>query len=319
MNSSKRNKSRKPDVVVAGLAVVDIIGRVIDADSFPKPGSLSFIDTIKLTSGGNVSNVGIDLSKMGLRVAGVTRVGEDELGRFLINEFKSYDIDVTGITIDRKKQTSSTVVCVARDGERSFLHTRGCLVNFSHTDILSSLPIIQQADLFAFGYLGLLPEMERRYGVLLKTIKEKSGAAILLDTGGKPAVSKRSLKTFLPYVDYFIPSYEEAVMISGIENPEDIIAYFRDAGSAGIVCIKMGKEGCIISDGRETRRIGIRRVRKVADTTGAGDAFVAGFIAATLRDFDPFRAAAIGTKVAADCITQVGASTAIGSFEKYSR
>lgn len=317
MNSKKRKISGKPDVTIAGLAVVDIIGRVIEADAFPRPGSLSVIDSIKLTSGGNVSNVGIDLAKMGLRVGAITRLGNDELGRFLTNEFNTYKIDVSGIIIDRKKQTSSTIVCVAEDGERSFLHTRGCLTNFIYGDILKNISLIKKSKIFVLGYLGLLPELEKQYRSLFKTIKMKTGVRILLDTGGKPDVSVERLKSFLPYVDFFIPSYEEAVMLSGHDDPEDIIAFFYDAGASGVVGVKMGKNGCIISDKKELKHIKGKRVAKVTDTTGAGDAFVAGFIAATLHGFDPFKAARTGNKVAADCITALGASTAVESFEKY--
>jgi sugar/nucleoside kinase (ribokinase family) len=317
MNIKKGASFRKTDVVVAGLAVVDIIGRVIDAERFPKPGSLSIVDAIKLTSGGNVSNVGIDLVKLGFAVGAITRVGHDELGRFLIDEFRTFNIDTSGVTIDRRKQTSSTIVCVGEDGERSFLHTRGCLENFSTNDILKNLPLIKQAGFFAFGYLGLLPETEKQFGRILKTIKSETNAKILLDTGGRPDVSVRALKRFLPYVDYFIPSYEEAVMISGTDNPERIISFFYDAGAGDTVGIKLGKNGCIISDGREINKIKGKRVRNVVDTTGAGDAFVAGFIAAHLRGFDPFYAAKVGNRVAADCITKVGASTAVQSLERY--
>jgi sugar/nucleoside kinase (ribokinase family) len=55
------------------------------------------------------------------------------------------------------------------------------------------------------------------------------------------------------------------------------------------------------------------------DSTGAGDAFVSGFLAGTLRGFDPFAAAKIGNAVAASCVTAVGASTAIGPLETYLR
>lgn len=317
MNSKKRKIFGELDVTVAGLAVVDIIGRVIESGSFPPPGSLSVIDSIKLTSGGNVSNVGIDMAKMGFRVGAITRIGNDELGRFLLNEFNTNKIDVSGIIIDRKKQTSSTIVCVAEDGERSFLHTRGCLKNFTSGDILKNVSLIRKSKIFVLGYLGLLPELEEQYRRLLKTIKMKTGVRILLDTGGKPDVSGETLKSFLPYVDYFIPSYEEAVMLSGYDDPEDIIESFYDAGAPGIVGVKMGKDGCIITDKKEVKHIKGKRVARVTDTTGAGDAFVAGFIAATLYGIDPFKAAKTGNNVAADCITALGASTAVQSFEKY--
>ncbi|MBI3004324.1 MAG: carbohydrate kinase family protein, partial [Ignavibacteriales bacterium] len=74
----KRQKSDKTlDVVVAGLAVVDIIGKPIDLSHPPKKGGLRQIEDIILTTGGNVSNVGIDLAKLGFHVGAITRVGKD--------------------------------------------------------------------------------------------------------------------------------------------------------------------------------------------------------------------------------------------------
>ncbi len=318
MNAHNDIIINQPDVIVAGLAVVDIIGRIIDSTTLPEPGGLSLIDSIKLSSGGNAANVGIDLSMLGFQAGAITRIGDDELGRFLLNEFETHKIDTSGFTIDRDNQTASTIVCVAGDGERSFLHTRGCLIDFRADDILKNLPLIGKSRIFAFGYLGLLPEMEPDFGRILKTIKEETNCRTLLDTGGKPDVSLQKLKSLLPYVDYFVPSYDEAGNITGRENPEEIIAFFRDAGARGIVGVKMGKDGCIISDMHEIRYIAGEKVNNVIDTTGAGDAFIAGFIAAILKRFNPFEAAGIGNRVAADCITALGASTAIQSFDTYS-
>jgi len=304
-------------VVVAGLAVVDVLGRPVRLNALPKPGGLQFLDSITMSTGGNVSNVGIDLAKLGFRVAAITRIGNDSLGRFILHEFKRHRLGTRGVRVDRTAQTSSTFVAISKDGERSFLHTRGCLATFLVSDVLENLSLVRRARIFAFGYLGLLPEMEKDLEALFRTIKRKTGAGILLDTGGNPRRQSRRFSSFIRYVDYFIPSYEEAVSLTGCKKPEDIMRYFYDKGAPNVVGVKMGARGCFIATPHATEYVPAIPVKRAVDTTGAGDAFVAGFLASIIRGFNPFEAAKIGNAVAAACITAVGASSAIRPFKQY--
>lgn len=305
------------DVVVAGVAVVDIIGRPVEVQRLPKRGGLQFLDSIMLTTGGNVSNVGIDLQKLGFRAVAITRIGDDALGRFLQHQYLASGMRIDGILEDATAQTSATIVCVGNDGERTFLHTRGCMKNFRASDVLGSLHLIKPSKIFAFGYLGLLPEVEKDFPMLFQTIKQQTSVEILLDTGGTPNCSLKLMKEFLPFVDYFIPSYEEAVLLTGKKQPEEIVQTFRQAGAPNVVGVKLGKDGCYISNKHEARYIKPLRVPKVVDTTGAGDAFVAGFLGGILKGYDPFESARIGNAVAADCITAMGASTGIKTAKNY--
>ncbi len=310
--------ARRLDAVVAGLAVVDVLGRPVDFDDLPKPGGLKFLDSITMSTGGNVSNVGIDLAKLGFQVAAITRIGNDALGRFILHDFKQHRLETRGVLVDRTAQTSATFVGIGKDGERAFLHTRGCTDNFCVTDVVENLPLLKRSKIFALGYLGLLPEMEKNLGVLFQTIKRKTSVSILLDTGGNPRRQPRRFSSFLRHVDYFIPSYEEAVSLTGRKKPEDIIQYLYDKGAPNVVGVKMGARGCFIATRQMTHHIPAVSVKRVVDTTGAGDAFVAGFLASIIRGFNPFEAARIGNAVAAECITAVGASTAIKKFKQYS-
>lgn len=305
--------------MVAGLAVADIIGVPVDLNKLPKRGGLQMIDSVTLASGGNVSNVGIDLAKLGARVGAITRIGNDALGRFLKAQYLERGIDTSGVIVDGSKQTSATFVSVGKDGERTFLHTRGCMANFRARDVLHNLSFVKKARLFAFGYLGLLPETERDFKNLFSAIKRDTRCLILLDTAGVPRVSLQSVRAWLPLVDFFIPSLDEATQITRRKRPEEIVDVFRCAGARKVVGVKLGSNGCYVSDGRKARYLKPKRVKKVVDATGAGDAFVAGFIAATLRGFDPFKAAEVGNAVAADCITAIGASTAIKPLKVYVR
>lgn len=305
------------DVSVAGVAVVDIIGRPVEVRKLPKRGGLQFLDSIMLTTGGNVSNVGIDLQKLGFRAVAMTRIGDDALGRFLLHQYLSSGMKIKGILEDRTAQTASTIVCVGDDGERTFLHTRGCMKNFRATDVLGNLHLIKSSKIFAFGYLGLLPEVEKDFPMLFQAIKQQTSVEILLDTGGTPKCSPKLMKEFLPFVDYFIPSYEEAVLLTGKKQPEEIVKAFRQAGAPHVVGVKLGKDGCYISYKYEERYIKPLRVSKVVDTTGAGDAFVAGFLGGILKGRDPFESARIGNAVAADCITALGASTGVKTAKDY--
>jgi sugar/nucleoside kinase (ribokinase family) len=311
------NQLKHLDVVVAGLALADIIGRPVEFNKPPKRGALQLIDSVTLTTGGNVSNVGIDLARLGFRVGAITRVGNDSIGRFVLQHYRTFGMDTEGVIIDAKAQTSATIVGVDAAGERTFLHTRGCMKNFRAHDILSHIPLIRKAPLFAIGYLGLLPETEKEFKHLFRTLKHETSVKIFLDTAASPRVTAKELRGFLPYVDYFIPSYEEAVALTGRKTPESIVEALLKAGAPHVVGVKLAERGCFLSDGRSGRMIKAKRVKNVVDATGAGDAFVAGFIAATLRGLDPFKAARVANSVAASCVSAVGASTAIRTLEEY--
>ena len=305
------------DVVVAGLALTDIIGRPVDLNNLPKRGALKLIDSITLTTGGNVSNVGIDLAKLGFRVGAITRVGHDSLGRYVTQHYRTFGIDTEGVIIDARAQTSATMVSVDKTGERTFLHTRGCMKNFRAADILSRLPLLQKSHILAVGYLGLLPETEKEFKRLFSAVKQRTSVKIFLDSAASPRVAPRDLRGFLPYVDYFIPSYEEAALITGCKTPESIVKFLRQAGAPHVVGVKLGSRGCYLSDGNRGDYVKGRKVRRVVDATGAGDAFVAGFIAATLKGMDAFESARVANAVAASCISAVGASTAIKQLHYY--
>ncbi len=311
------NHPEHPDVIVAGIALTDIIGRPVDLKNLPKRGALKLIDSITLTTGGNVSNVGIDLAKLGFAVAAITRVGNDALGRYVTQHYRTHGIDIQGVIIDAGAQTSATMVSVDKTGERTFLHTRGCMKNFRATDVLSRLDLLRKARILAVGYLGLLPETEKEFARLFRTVKEKAPLKILLDSAASPRVPVKALRGFLPYIDFFIPSYEEAVLLTGCKTPESIVEFLRRAGAPHVVGVKLGAQGCYLSDGRRAAYVKARRVRKVVDATGAGDAFVAGFIAGTLKGMDAFETARVANAVAAACVSAVGASTAIKAFHHY--
>jgi len=319
MNIPPLSSVRDLDVVVAGVSVVDVIGRPVDLRRVPKPGGMQRIGSITMTTGGNVPNVGIDLAKLGLRVGAVTRVGNDTFGGFLRSQMEMHGITSAGLVLDGTRQTSSTIVGVDRNGERTFFHTRGCMENFRVEDLLEHINVVRRGRILVFGYYGLLPECDRHLGRLFRAIHQKTGIPVLLDTAGAPGRDDKLLRTFLPYVDYFLPSYDEACAITGEKTPARIVQALADAGATGVLGVKLGSEGCYISWRGKAKRIPARKVRRIVDTTGAGDAFVAGFVAGIIGGADPFAAAKLGNAVAASSLSAVGASTAIRPVREYQR
>ena len=245
--------TQRLDAVVAGVAVVDIIGRPVLFSRLPRKGTLTLIDSITMTTGGNVANCGTDLAKMGFRVGAITRVGDDALGAHLRSELSRHGIDTGGVRTTRGAQTSATIVAVGPDGERTFLHTRGALKRFRVEDILSHLDTIRRAKFFVFGYYGLLPECDASLPRLFRAVKEKTGAETLLDTGGNPVRNDRRLAAILQQVDYFLPSLDEARVLTGCGSPREIVRHLRALGARGTLGVKMGSRGCYLDVDGEAR------------------------------------------------------------------
>ena len=115
----------------------------------------------------------------------------------------------------------------------------------------------------------------------------------------------------LPYLDIFLPNNDESVHITGISDPKKQLEFYQERG-AGIVGIKMGEKGVLISDGNECFHMGVYQV-PVVDTCGAGDAFIAGFIYGVLQKWGLRRTAEFASATAAFCIQSIGTTTAVPS------
>ena len=117
------------------------------------------------------------------------------------------------------------------------------------------------------------------------------------------------LTDLLPSVDYFMPSLEEAAFLSGRADPADAAAFFIDKG-AGACVFKMGEQGSYTRTREGAFRTPAFKV-PVSDTTGCGDAYCGGFVAALAADLDLERACRLGAATAALVATGLGSDAGV--------
>jgi sugar/nucleoside kinase (ribokinase family) len=121
------------------------------------------------------------------------------------------------------------------------------------------------------------------------------------------------IKPAMAYVDYFAPSIEEATALCGYESPEDAARYFHDLGVHTCV-LTMGGDGCFVSTPETSFRLPAHDIQ-VVDTTGCGDAFTGGLIAALHRGWDIEQAARFGGTCGALCAGGLGSDAGIVDFD----
>ena len=118
----------------------------------------------------------------------------------------------------------------------------------------------------------------------------------------------------IPCLDLFMPSYDEAVKLSGKKELSEIADFFFEIG-AGSVVIKTGADGAYICESREKRySLPTYRTVKPKDTTGAGDSFCAGFLAGLAQGWSYEESGRFANAVGTHCIMEIGASTGIRSI-----
>jgi len=144
-----------------------------------------------------------------------------------------------------------------------------------------------------------------------------AGCRVVLETGGSGG-TLGELSAALPHVAVYVPSLDEAVHQTGLADPREIIACYRGPGATGIVAVKLGSKGAILSPaaGELIDIPCIPAPGPVADTTGAGDSFLAGLLTGLLRDMPLREAGLLGAATAACCVTGVGATAGLRSYEE---
>jgi len=305
-------KNKSIDVLCVGLMFCDIVAKPVDNDIFEKDSQM--LDDLKVASGGDAFNAAVNLSKLGVKVALVGRTGKDMMGDFLLNAAVDNKISTDLIKQVTGVSTATSIVLVDRNSERHFLVYGDANNTLSPDDISDDL--LKSASIVHLGSAMALVNFEGKSLVDFFQKAQKAGALTSMDvTWDGSGLWLSRIEEALYFTDIFMPSLNEAKMITGLDKPEEMVLFFKKFGIKKLV-IKLSENGSLVTDFNETFMIPAYRNINVVDTTGAGDAYVSGFLTATLKNKSLYECGVFGTATAAFCVTQPGATTGVKGFDE---
>jgi sugar/nucleoside kinase (ribokinase family) len=302
-------------VVCLGIQIVDILGRPVSR--IPDGQNVALLDEIRITVAGTAAGTAIDLAKLGAEVITMGAIGKDGLANFLLTTYKNYGVDTRYLVRKDGVQTSATMLPIRPNGERPALHIIGANGELTWEDL--NLDVIASAEYLHMGGTSLLSKFDGEPTRRVLDFAKQNGVITTFDL---VAVNRPDLldliEPCLPYVDYFMPGFEEAIMMCGLTDRQAVIRFFLERGAKHTV-FKMGAEGSSIAF-MENGRINERRIpcfkAPIVDSTGCGDAYCAGFIMGLSMGWDLEKAGRLGTAAGGLVIQGLGSDAGIVNLDQ---
>ncbi|MCW4006782.1 MAG: carbohydrate kinase family protein [Candidatus Bathyarchaeota archaeon] len=265
----------------------------------------SYIKTRSVNCGGSAANTAVGLARLGCKTGFIGKVGGDKEGKLLVEDFCKEGVDTQGI-IHAKYGESGTVM--------GFVDDQGQRALYIHSGVNDALAIEEISKDYAANarFLHLTSFVGEKsfqtqkdlLETLPRTVKVSFDPGVLYAQKGKTKLQPILQRTYL-----MMPNRSELKLITGEQDPTKGAAALLELG-VQICAVKLGANGCYITDGKQTHTIEPHKGRLV-DTTGAGDAFNAGFIYGLLNGKDLLECGRIGNFVASRCVMELGARTSL--------
>ena len=303
-------------IAVAGTIVVDVSAHPVVR--MPERGGLEAVERIDLYVGGAVANTGMALSRLGVPVGTIGCVGKDPLGRIVMEELSVW-AEGFWIYEDETRSTSATMVLIHPDGERTFISAVGANAGLKEEHLPWEELVEAGARAIHLGYALLLPGLDG--APMVHTLKRARdlGLLVSLDVTWIPAASWEDALSLLTHADVFCPNLREAEAITGEADPSRAADALLDAGVKEVVAITLGKEGCYVKPAGGSGEHIARQEAPAVDTTGAGDAFVAGMLAAWYKGYDWTTAGRVANVAGATATFELGAAEGVRDWEEVLR
>lgn len=285
---------------IAGIGKTNVDLLYADMKKLPAVGEEVYTDHFMLQLGGGLPATLMNLARLGVPVKLATYLGEDIFSQFAADEYRKSRTDYVNFHTDGAIPVNITSAVILPQ-DRSFISYGIPQTAFSDTE---KSRFYEMAKGCAFCYMEN-PALADVY----RQLKEE-GAVLVYDTGWDDALSFEKYESMLTLADYYVPNQKEAMKLTGADTPQQAAEALRKYFEK--VVVKLDKDGClgIDKDGTMFTVPALRQFRCV-DSTGAGDAFLSGFLYGLYHRF-PFKDC-----IMAGNITGGKAVTAIGALSAY--
>jgi ribokinase len=297
------------------MTVFDAVGfgglnldKLFKVNKIAKAEEESYIKDCEEACGGSAANTIVGLARLGCKVGFIGKVADDREGKMLVEDFRREGVDTNGIIHTEHGRSGTVMGFVDEKGDRALYVDPG--VN----DIIESNEVNME---YVF---------QTRFLHLTSFIGEKSFQAQKRLIQGLPQTVKLSLdpgELYARKVSMLEPIIEKTFVLMPNLNELELLTKTADYRKGAevllkkgveIVAVKLGSKGCYVTDGRENHLIDAFKV-KVVDTTGAGDAFCAGFLYGLISDKSLYKCGRLGNFVASRCIMKMGARPGLPYFK----
>ncbi|MHA1240978.1 MAG: carbohydrate kinase family protein [Promethearchaeota archaeon] len=302
------------DIICIGAALVDMVAQV---ERHPSDDDEVFVSNLNLFSGGAAANTSYACAKIGLSTAFIGKLGEkDPFSEKIINDFKEVSVDTRLIKYSRDYTTGSAYVALNQKGDRRIYANSGAANYLSKKDI-STKELKNTKIIFLSSLQNIVPLLHAaKIGRNLNIPVILNPGMLIIDQGFD------YIKNLLEKIDILIISQREfRTLFNFKENDlsedsirESSVSLF--ALGIKVIVITLGEKGAFLLTTAHDELIHPLKINKVTDTTGAGDAFSAGFIFGLVQNlslkFEQVRNnVIIGNFVAGNCIQKLGARNGI--------
>lgn len=284
------------DVIGFGALNVDKLYKV---NMIAREEEESFVMDFQEAPGGSAANTIAGLARLELRTGFIGKIAGDREGELLLNDFRKEKVDTNGIIVSKKGRSGVVTGYVDGKGERALYVDPGVndWLDFKEINLDYA---VDTEFLHLTSFVG-----EKPFEAQKQLINQLSTVKISFDPG--TLYARKSLKSLKPIIQkshVAFPNENEIKLLTGRDFEGGSKVLINEGVS--LVAVKLGARGCYVTNGEESHLVAPYE-KNLVDTTGAGDAFCAGFLYGLIRGRDLYECGRLGNFVAARCIEQVGA------------
>jgi len=295
------------DVVGFGALNVDKLYKV---NKIAGPDEEGFIISCEESCGGSAANTIVGLARLGCKVGFIGKIANDREGRMLLEDFLREGVDTEGVVRSKRGRSGVVMGFVDQKGERALYVDPGVndIIDFEEINLDYA---VKTNFLHLTSFAG-----EKSFEAQKKLVENlPENVKVSLDPGelyARKGIEK--LMSMIRRCFVLMPNAKEITLLTG---EEDYVAGAERLLEMGvkIVAVKLGSRGCYVTNGEESHHIEAFKVN-VVDSTGAGDAFCAGFLYGLLKNKSLKECGRLGNFVASRCIMKMGARTGLPRLEE---